>query len=194
MTSTNTVGPSDEVGAYPNGSTELGLNQWTVLSYAYALLCVVGLGYFLFDSPIQVSDGFTNLAKAANGTLGSLVYSEFFQHGYLRPLLWGHTRVLFDLSSGHYFEWFRGWHVAQVALLSVLFVRLVRPRTLLAAAVLIGALFAWRTGRVQLQLTSVELREASFGGALPPEAKWVPRGKIGDYLVSSLWLKLLKGR
>lgn len=135
MTSTNTVGPSDEVGAYPNGSTELGLNQWTVLSYAYALLCVVGLGYFLFDSPIQVSDGFTNLTKAANGTLGSLVYSEFFQRGYLRPLLWGHTRVLFDLSSGHYFEWFRGWHVAQVALLSVLFVRLVRPRTLLAAAV-----------------------------------------------------------
>jgi len=40
---------------------------------------------------------------------------------------------------------------------------------------------------------SVELKEAVLGSAAPPpEAKWVPRGEIRDYLVSSLWLKLLK--
>lgn len=40
---------------------------------------------------------------------------------------------------------------------------------------------------------AVELREATLEGALPPEARWVPRARIADYLVSSLWLKLLKG-
>lgn len=38
---------------------------------------------------------------------------------------------------------------------------------------------------------SVELREATLEGPLPPEAKWVQRRDIRDYLVSSLWLKLL---
>ena len=39
----------------------------------------------------------------------------------------------------------------------------------------------------------VGLRQAALDAAapLPAEAKWVPREKIRDYLVSSLWLKLL---
>ncbi len=43
---------------------------------------------------------------------------------------------------------------------------------------------------------TVELREAAIdaGTKLPPEAKWVPLAKAKDYLVSSLWLKLLKTR
>ena len=43
---------------------------------------------------------------------------------------------------------------------------------------------------------TVELREAEVdaGAELPPEAKWVPLAKARDYLVSSLWLKLLKRR
>ena len=41
---------------------------------------------------------------------------------------------------------------------------------------------------------TVELRAASLAddAALPPEAKWVPLAKARDYLVSSLWLKLLR--
>ena len=40
---------------------------------------------------------------------------------------------------------------------------------------------------------TLELREGALaaGAALPPEAKWVPLSKTRDYLVSSLWLKLL---
>jgi A/G-specific adenine glycosylase len=43
---------------------------------------------------------------------------------------------------------------------------------------------------------NVELRAGALenGAALPPEAKWVPVAKARDYLVSSLWLKLLKPR
>ncbi len=39
---------------------------------------------------------------------------------------------------------------------------------------------------------SVELRDATLEGPLPSEAKWVSREDIRDYLVSSLWLKLLR--
>ncbi len=41
---------------------------------------------------------------------------------------------------------------------------------------------------------TVELREAALpaGAKLPPGAKWVPTARAKDYLVSSLWLKLLK--
>ncbi|MFI5346011.1 MAG: A/G-specific adenine glycosylase [Elusimicrobiota bacterium] len=54
-----------------------------------------------------------------------------------------------------------------------------------------------RRGSVSHTIThhalSVELREASLESdtKLPPEAKWVPRSKVRDHLVSSLWLKLL---
>jgi hypothetical protein len=108
---------------------------WAWLAYGYAALVVGGLGYFLFDLPIQVTDSYGNLVTAAQGTLGSLVYEEFHQRAYLRPFLWGHLRVVYDLSGGNYFEWFRGWHAGQVALLVVLFLRLVRPRSLSGAAV-----------------------------------------------------------
>src|SRR6185312_13718640 len=40
----------------------------------------------------------------------------------------------FDASRGNYFEWFRGWHVGQIALLTLLYVRLVRPSTWSGAA------------------------------------------------------------
>jgi hypothetical protein len=105
------------------------------LSYAYAALVVAGLGYFLYDLPIQITDSYGNLVKASQTTLGPLVYSEFHQHGYLRPLLWGQLRFVYDLSGGSYYEWFRGWHVGQVALLALLFLRLLRPGSWSGAAV-----------------------------------------------------------
>jgi hypothetical protein len=46
------------------------------------------------------------------------------------------VHVIFTLSNGHYFEWFRGWHVFQVLLLVLLFVRLLRPVTAADAAVI----------------------------------------------------------
>ena len=109
--------------------------RWVWLSYGYAAMVVAGVAYFLVDLPVQVTDSYGNLVKAAQGTLGSLVYGEFYQRAYLRPFLWGHLRIVYDLSGGAYYEWFRGWHVGQVALLVVLFLRLLRPRSLSGAAV-----------------------------------------------------------
>lgn len=120
-------------------SAPAAATRWRMLSYAYAALVVCALGYFLVDLPIQVTDSYGNLVQASSGTLGSLVAGQFRGHGFLRPLLWAHIRILYDASGGHYFEWFRGWHVVQIVLLVVLFLRLVRPERLSdAAAVPIG--------------------------------------------------------
>ncbi|HEY1303459.1 MAG TPA: hypothetical protein VGF24_07930 [Vicinamibacterales bacterium] len=116
-----------------------GTTWWTWLSYAYGALVVIGLGYFLFDLPVQVSDSYGNIVQASRATVGQLVYAQFHSHAYLRPFLWALIRIVYDLSSGHYFEWFRGWHVGQVTLLIVLFLRLVRPQSVFdAAAVPLG--------------------------------------------------------
>lgn len=109
-------------------------NRWTWLSYGYAALVVAGISYLLYDIPIQVSDSYGNLVQAQAGTLGSLVYDQSFAEGFLRPFLWAHIRVVYDLSDGNYYAWFRGWHVGQVALLAILFVRIVKPRNAAAAA------------------------------------------------------------
>ena len=124
----------------------VGKRRWTWLAYAYGLLVAAVLGYFLFGLVIQVSDSFGNLLAVQTPTLGELVRDQFSQRAYLRPLLWAQLKIVYELSGGHYFLWFRGIHVAQVLLLIVLFVHLVRPRTALDAAlvplslaVLIGA-------------------------------------------------------
>ena len=114
-------------------------NRWTWLSYAYAVMVVVGVGYLLLDIPVQVSDSYGNLVQASGGTLGSLVSDQFRTQGFLRPFLWAHIRIVYDLSGGNYYAWFRGWHVGQVVVLTILFLRLVSPRTAAgAAAVVIG--------------------------------------------------------
>jgi hypothetical protein len=108
--------------------------RWRWLSYGYAALVAAAMGYFLWDEPVQVSDSYGNLVTAAHGTLGTLVSSEFHQRAYLRPFLWGLIRIVFDASHGNYFEWFRGWHIGQIAALIALYIRLVRPNTWSGAA------------------------------------------------------------
>ena len=117
----------------------VAVNRWTWLSYGYAALVVIGLSYFLVDLPVQVTDSYGNIVKASRGTFTELVYGEFHQQAYLRPLGWAQLRVVSDLSGGRLFEWFRGYHVVQIILLAVVFVRLIQPRSLSgAAAVALG--------------------------------------------------------
>ncbi len=55
----------------------------------------------------------------------------------------------------------------------------------------IGKLRARTAHSITHHALAVKLHEATLEGSFPPEAKWVPRRDIRDYLVSSLWLKLL---
>jgi hypothetical protein len=117
------------------------------LSYGYALVVGLAMGHFLLGLPIQLTDSFGNMLKLS-GSWGELLYGEFTQNAYLRPLLWANLKLVYDLSGGDYFTWFRGVHVIQVLLLVVLYVALVRPRTLLDAAVVpfgLAVLFGMHT-------------------------------------------------
>ena len=121
-----------QVAAVENAATVDRRAVW--LSYGYALLVGLAMGHFLLGLPIQLTDSFGNMLKLS-GSWAELLYGEFTQNAYLRPLLWADLKLVYDLSGGDYFTWFRGVHVIQVLILVVLYVALVRPRTLLDATV-----------------------------------------------------------
>jgi hypothetical protein len=121
-------------GKRPVVEAPLHATRWTLIAYGYGLLVAAVLGYFLFGLVIQVSDSFGNLLALQAPTLGELVSAQFSQRGYLRPLLWAQLKIVYELSGGDYFLWFRGIHVVQALLLIVLYVHLVRPKTALDAA------------------------------------------------------------
>lgn len=123
-----------------------GGRRWTRLAYAYGLLVTATLAYFQFGLVIQVSDSFVQLLAVQTPTLGELLSSQFFQRGFLRPLLWAQLKIVYELADGQYYLWFRTIQVLQVLLLIALYLRLVRPTTALDAAlvpvslaVLVGA-------------------------------------------------------
>jgi hypothetical protein len=108
--------------------------RWAVVAYGYGLLVTAVLGYFLVGLTIQVSDSFGNLLAVQEPTLGQVLRDQLSQRGYLRPLLWGQIKAVYELSGGDYFLWFRGIHVLQVAALVALCVHVMRPRDVLDAA------------------------------------------------------------
>jgi len=152
-------------------------------SYACALLTAATLGYCLLRIPIQVTDSFLNILTL-DRPFGAVVSEALRERGYLRPGLWAGLKVVFDLSGGSYFEWFRGVHVLQVALVLVLFVRLLQPRTRpaavsvpLAIAALVGSqTFAWTVLEafpINTFLTIVLCCAAAASLAFAPHRWWV---------------------
>ena len=102
--------------------------HWSSLGLALALLAI----------PIQVSDSFGNMLKLST-PWPAFAIQEFTQPSYLRPFLWMQLKAVHDLSGGHYYAWFRGFHVVQVVVLAGLYLHLVRPRSWRdAAAVPLG--------------------------------------------------------
>jgi hypothetical protein len=136
------------VAAQPVAQTRAAVDRRAVwLSYTYALIAGLAMGHFLLGLPIQLTDSFGNMLKLSQ-SWSQLLSNEFTQTAYLRPLLWANLKLVYDLSGGHYFAWFRGVHVAQVLCLVTLFVALVRPRTMRDAAVVpfgLAVLFGMHT-------------------------------------------------
>jgi hypothetical protein len=106
---------------------------WLAGSYVYAAVVALGLGYFLLRVPIQLTDCLSNMV-VLDQPWGDLMRKALDDRAYLRPGLWAQLKIVFDLAGGNYFLWFRLTQVIQVALLILLFVRLVQPRTAAAAA------------------------------------------------------------
>ena len=109
--------------------------RWSWFSYGYGIVVSAILAYFLLGLPIQFTDCFGLLLDVQELSLGEILKRYSTQRGYLRPLLWAQTRVVYVLADGEYYVWYRGLHAVQGAALILLFIRLLRPRTLLDAAV-----------------------------------------------------------
>jgi hypothetical protein len=118
-----------------SGGSTVGGTRPTWVAYGYGLLVAAILGHFLLGLPIQVSDSFGEIIKLA-GPWSEVVGPEFTETAYLRPMMSAELKLVYDLSGGDYFAWFRGTHVVQVVVLVLLYLALVRPRTWLDAGIL----------------------------------------------------------
>ncbi len=129
-------------GILAGSAGDAAARTWRTASYGFALLTAGLLGVFLLGIPVQLSDSLANLLPFPDASLAEIVRRGFQPGPYLRPFLTGLLKLVFDLSDGRYFAWFRGFHVIQVVALLVLVVRILRPRTLWGASLLPLALAA----------------------------------------------------
>ena len=125
-------------------------SKWLYISCGYGVVVAGVLAWFLLRIPIQLTDSFFNIV-ALDRPFADMMRAELADPEYLRPGLWAALKLVYDLSGGNYFAWFRMTQVLQAALTILLFVRLLQPRTSTAAsvvplalAVLVGShTFAW---------------------------------------------------
>jgi hypothetical protein len=99
------------------------------MAYAAAAAVAALFGVALLRIPIQLSDSFTEFLSMQAQTLSAVVRGEIAGGPYFRPLRRGLIKLLYDLSGGSFYPWFRGFHAFEVLVLFVLFVRMLRPRT-----------------------------------------------------------------
>jgi hypothetical protein len=167
---------------------------WLYSSYGSALLFAVTLGYFLLRIPIQVTDSFTTVLALADSA-ETLIRSSV-QDGYLRPAMWLELKLVYELSRGAYFDWFRWTQVVQTALVLASFVWLIRPRTRidalvlpLALAVLVGHhTFAWTLREafpINTYLTIVLCCAAAANLAFAPHRWWIDVCAVALFVVAA---------
>ena len=106
-----------------------------LIAYGVASAVAALFGIALLRIPIQLSDSFTEFLAMQGQTLTYVVRSEIAGGPYFRPFRRGLIKLLFDVSGGDFYPWFRGFHALEVLVLFVLFVRMLRPRTLVDVAV-----------------------------------------------------------
>ncbi len=166
-----------------------------LVSYTIATLFSMTLGYLLLQVPIQVTDCFTNLL-ALDQPFGTLIRDVSFQPGYLRPALWMELKVVYDLSGGDYFTWFRWTQVLQGAATMFFFVALLRPQTRtdalvvpLGLAALIGHhTFAWTMREafpINTFLTIVLACAAAANLAAGTPRRWTDAAAVALFVVSA---------
>jgi hypothetical protein len=105
-----------------------------LLAYGAAVGVATLFGIALLRIPIQLSDSFTEFLMVQPHSLWDVVRSEIGGGPYFRPLRRALIKLVIDLSGGNFHPWFRGFHVLEVLLLFVLFVRMLRPKTMTSAA------------------------------------------------------------
>ena len=104
--------------------------------FAYGTVAAVAalFAIALLRIPIQLSDSFTEFLVMQGRSLMDVIRPEIAGGPYFRPLRRGLIKLLFDLSGGNFYAWFRGFHALEVLVLLILLVRMMRPRTVGTAA------------------------------------------------------------
>ena len=167
--------------------------------YAYGALVAAILGWFLLRIPIQLTDSYWNIVALDQPFL-DLMRAQLADRAYLRPGLWAALKVVYDLSGGDYFYWFRLTQVAQAALTILLFVRLLQPRTAaaiaalpLALAVLIGSHnFAWTIREafpINTFLTIVLCCVATANLSFAQRRWWTDAAAVALFVVAALTIE-----
>src|SRR5205085_4481472 len=116
---------------------------WSRAAYAYGMLLALGLGYVLIRMPYQVSDDLEHFLIAQSQSAREILVTRYSTAESMRPLMWLTQKAVFDLTpSGRYLATYKAVHVAQLLVLVILFIRLLRVRTAIDLIVVPLALVA----------------------------------------------------
>jgi hypothetical protein len=107
--------------------------RWLWTAYAYGVVVALGLGYFVARNPLQFYDCFGNMLHVQSNGLWSVLVEDFTAKQFLRPFLLAQIDVTFDLANGHYFGMYKTIEVLQLVAAAVLFVHLLRVRSMAGA-------------------------------------------------------------
>jgi hypothetical protein len=124
------------LGWIPSSIAIPASSTWRWAAYVYASILAGLTAYFLFGLPIQFSDSFGNLLAIQDLSPWEIFKAEIRGSAYLRPLLQVQLKIVYDLSRGHYFEWYRAVQALQVLAALLLTVSILKIRTVLDAAML----------------------------------------------------------
>jgi hypothetical protein len=106
-----------------------------LLAYGAAILVSALFAIALLGIPIQISDSLTEFLTMQAQTFRDVVRDEFFKAGpFFRPGKRVTIKLLFDLSGGNFYWWYRGFHALEFVILAVLFVWMLRPKTITTAS------------------------------------------------------------
>ena len=97
---------------------------------AFVLLAFTSLvAYQVCRIPVQVSDSLGNLLQVQSQPLPDVFISQFSNGAYVRPLLWAQVKIAYEGAGGREPLMFKAIHVAQLVLLALLMLRLMRVDT-----------------------------------------------------------------
>lgn len=99
------------------------------LAVAVVLSLTALVAYEVCRIPVQVSDSLGNLLQVQRQTVGDVFVSQFSNGAYVRPLLWTQIKLAYEGAQGRETIAFKAIHVAQLLLLALLVLRLMRVRS-----------------------------------------------------------------
>lgn len=118
-----------EPGTLPEPAVERVVARYGVMAWLAAAVMAGAVCFSLVRIPIQVPDSLVVMLQVQAAPSASLT-NFVGERGFLRPVYMAQTRLLLDAARGeHYVLVFRGFHVALVIVLFVLFVRALRVQT-----------------------------------------------------------------